>query len=135
MPVLNSHLDQIGHNIIARANCSGKRTGSFLDQCLGIIKPHVSPVRKPGNADHVGKTLRSCIAQHLHNKVRAKFRKTQRTEVAAADIRRCNPECLGRCKEGDNLRVIHADLFRIDPCKILKHLNHGRIIVPEYIKF
>ena len=44
-------------------------------------------MRKPGNADHIGKTLRSCIAQHLHNKVRAKFRKTQRTEVAAADIR------------------------------------------------
>ena len=41
MPVLNSHLNQIGHNIIARADCSGKRTGSFLDQCLGIIKPHV----------------------------------------------------------------------------------------------
>ena len=39
---IQSHTNQIGHNVIARADCGGNGRLSLLNQCLCIAKPNIS---------------------------------------------------------------------------------------------
>ena len=54
---VNSHLNQIDHNIISTADGSGNGGLSFLNQSTGIAQPYIGTMTQTGNTHQIRKGL------------------------------------------------------------------------------
>lgn len=77
-----------------------------LDQRLGIAKPYVRAVRKPGDTNQIGKMRRMGVDEHLHGELCAKLRDPKGTKLCPSDVLRLKPEGIRILKQGHDLRVV-----------------------------
>ena len=89
---IQSHMDQIGHDIITRTDTGRNRSRTIFDQSLGITQPYVRTMGQAGNTDQIRKLLRLCIPEHPHGKIGTKLRDTQRSHRTAVQLLRCDPK-------------------------------------------
>ena len=127
--------NQIDHNVVTGTDGCLNGCLSLLNQGLGISQPHIRAVGQAGNPHQVGKVFGLGVKKHLHCKVRTKLRHSQSSQGAAADILRLNPKGFRILEQAHNLLAVQRDVVnRINPSQILKHSDHGGIIVSQNVQ-
>ena len=69
--------DQIGHDIVAGADGSGKDSLALLDQGLGVAQPHIRAVGEAGNADQFRHGGGPGVIEHADDELGSKLRDPQ----------------------------------------------------------
>ncbi len=133
--LVQPHLNQIHHDIVAAADGGLNRGLAAQNQILGVAHPHVGAVGQTGDPHQIGKILRFGVDQHLHGEIRAELRHPQRPQPAAADVLRTDPQGRRILKQRHDLRAVQRNIRRVQSRQILQHTDHGRIIVSENIQF
>ena len=126
--------DEIEHDIVTAADRLVDRRRAGHDQILGVAEPHVRAVREAGQPHKDIKALRLRVDEHLACEAGAEFRDADRAGLA--DDRIVVRQAERRCAAEDahRLRVVERDLARVDAGHVLKHTDHGRVIVAELVE-
>ena len=141
-------IDQIDHDIVSGTDRSGNRCLSRFDQNLCISKPHIRSVGQTGNTDQIRKRLRIGILYHLDYEICTEFRDSKASQITAVNILRFDSQCTGIVKQRKYFFIIQRNLCRIKRilvivlilqrirCNVLlQSTDHGRIIMPQNVKF
>ena len=84
--------NQVGHDVVTGTDRRGQNRFSFLDQGLGVAKPHIRAVGQTGNTDQFRHGRRPCVIEHADDELSAKLRDTQRADIDASVLLCCDSQ-------------------------------------------
>ena len=91
-------------------------------------------MREPGQTHEDVKALRLRVDEHLAREARAELRDTDRASLANNRVVVRQAERRRAAEDAHGVRIVERDLARVNAGHVLKHADHGRVIVAELVE-